>query len=155
MNYPTNSWLASSPNRRWCFGLCKLYLKCLLCIEVGAVPNHHNLKRLFDGLSVATRHELDDLWDADIRQPVRQGVLEQIRKLPGGENLSLDLRYALDKGANAFVELRYFYEEERTFFLLSDFPFLPRKVVLKRFPSWAGIVPKPSKGYFRGPGAPI
>lgn len=132
----------------------ELYLKCLLCIENGKVPATHNLEKLFDALEVATRHELDDLWDADIRHPVKQGVLDHIRSTPAGQDLRLDLRYALAKGANAFVELRYFYEREQSFFMLSDFPFLLRNAILKRMPSWGGLVPEPSKGYLRGPGAP-
>jgi len=38
----------------------------------------------------------------------------------------------LDIGANAFIELRYFYEKEQAFFLVSDFSNLLRKVVLER-----------------------
>jgi hypothetical protein len=37
----------------------ELHLKCLLCIEKGVVPAKHDLKVLFEGLNVATRHELD------------------------------------------------------------------------------------------------
>jgi HEPN domain-containing protein len=131
----------------------ELYLKSLLCMETGTVPNTHDLKKLFGGLKIATRRELDDLWDADIRLLERQPILDQIRLLlPGGDKFRPDLRYALEKGANAFMELRYFYEKERSYFLLSDFPFLLRKAILKRCPSWGSIVPKPSKGYLHGPG---
>jgi hypothetical protein len=132
----------------------ELYLKCLLCVEKGVVPAKHDLMVLFEGLDVSTRHELDDLWDADIRRPERKMVLDQIRQMPNGQNLRLDLRYALEKGANAFNELRYFYEREQSFFLLSDFPFLIRKAILRRMPSWTSLVPKPSKGYLSGPGVP-
>ena len=108
----------------------ELYLKCLLSIETGTVPRGHDLHSLFLRLKAETRHELDDLWDIDIRQPERSAVLEEIRKRPGAENFRLDLRYALEKGAKGFEELRYFYEEENSFFLLSDFPYLLRKVIL-------------------------
>jgi hypothetical protein len=128
----------------------ELYIKCLLCMEGGSVPNGHNLKKLFEGLQIATRRELDDLWDADIRHPSKQGVLERIRaKTP---DMKTDLRYAIDVGANAFIELRYFYESENTFFMLSHLPFLLRTVILRRCPSWGSIYPKPSKGLIR-PGA--
>jgi len=130
----------------------ELYLKSLLCMETGKVPNTHDLKELFGGLKIEARRELDDLWDADIRLPERQPIVDQIRLLPGGDKFRPDLRYALKRGRNAFIELRYFYERERSYFLLSDFPFLLRKAILKRCPSWGSIVPKPSKGYLHGPG---
>jgi hypothetical protein len=122
----------------------ELYLKCLLCIETNEVPEGHNLKNLFLGLQVPTRRELDDLWDADIRRPEKQQAIERLRERRDGKSLRLDLRYALDVGANSFAELRYFYEKERSYNLLSDFPFLLRKVILSRCPSWGSILPKPS-----------
>jgi hypothetical protein len=94
----------------------ELYLKCLICMETGAVPDGHNLKLLFETLSVPARREIDDLWDADIRHPGKAAAIERIRTTPTGKNLRLDLRYALDVGANSFAELRYFYEKEATFF---------------------------------------
>jgi hypothetical protein len=110
----------------------ELYLKCLLCIEKGSAPEEHNLKKLFNGLQLETRRRLEDLWDEDIRRPERMKVIDAVRKLPGGEKLRLDLPYMLDIGANAFIELRYFYEKEQAFFLVSDFSNLLRKVVLER-----------------------
>jgi hypothetical protein len=114
----------------------ELYLKCLLCAEIGEVPTDHNLKRLFDRLQLATRRGLEDLWDEYIRHYGRQPVINWIRSQPGGEKLRLDLPYALDIGADAFLELRYFYEGEGSYFLLEDFPDLLRIVILKRFPEW-------------------
>jgi hypothetical protein len=76
----------------------ELYLKCLLCIETDKVPEDHNLLRLFDGLKVSTRHELDDLWDTDIRRPEKQAAIEKLRALPDGDEIRLDLRCRL-KGA--------------------------------------------------------
>ncbi len=124
----------------------ELYLKCLLCVETGDVPNGHNLKKLFDGLDLMTRRELDDIWDSDIRRPEKRKVLDQLYDARVGKPLRLDLRYALDVGANSFIELRYFYEKERAFFLLADFPYILRKVILNRLPSWGTVLPKPSKG---------
>jgi hypothetical protein len=122
----------------------ELYLKCLLCVENGTVPNTHDLEKLFGALPVPVRRELDDRWDADIRHPAKQKVLDQIRQKPAGKEIQLDLRYALKKGANAFQELRYFYEQERSFFMLLDFPYLLRATVLKRFPAWGSELPKPA-----------
>lgn len=114
----------------------ELYLKGLLCVETGNVPDIHNLKALFKRLQPATRRELGDLWDADIRLPHKQKLLDLIRTTPEGKNLRQDLLYALDVGANSFVELRYFYEKEEAFFLLDEFPNMLRKVILNRFPAW-------------------
>jgi hypothetical protein len=127
----------------------ELYLKCLLCIETGEVPEDHDLKRLFGGLSVRTRHALDDLWDADIRRPEKQATIEKIRGLPRGEALRLDLRYAIDVGAKSFMQLRYFYEGQQTYFLLQDFPFVLRNFILNQFPVWGSVLPAPSKDLFR------
>jgi len=124
----------------------ELYLKCLLCLETGKVPQTHNLKALFRDLSPALRKQLEELWEADINsRPERQKVLDEIRKLPGGEELRTDLQYALDVGADAFRELRYFYETEKSFFLLSDFPNLLHKVILQRMPQWGTIPTIPPK----------
>ena len=47
------------------------------------------------------------------------------------------MAYALDVGANSFIELRYFYETNQTYFILGDFPDVLRTVILERQPSWA------------------
>jgi hypothetical protein len=121
----------------------------MLTIETGITPHGHNLERLFLQLEVRTRHELDDLWDTSIRRPEKEAIIEAIRKLPGGDRLRLDLRYALKNGAEGFQELRYFYEKEQTFFLLSEFPHVVRRAILRRCPSWGSILPKPSKDVTR------
>ena len=76
------------------------------------------------------------MWDEDIRRPERKRILEWIRSLPRGGELQLDLPYALNIGADSFIELRYFYEREDSYFLLDDFPGLCRIAILERFPSW-------------------
>ena len=126
----------------------ELYLKCLLCIETGEVPRGHNLYELFKGLKPETRRRLEDLWDGEIRRPERMKVIEHIRKLPGGDSLRLDLPYALDVGADSFIELRYFYEKQSSHFLLGDFPDLLRKVTLERLPGWVSLTLPPSQGPF-------
>jgi len=75
-------------------------------------------------------------------------VIEHVRKLPGGDSLRLDLPYALDVGVDSFIELRYFYEKQRSHFLLGDFPDLLRKVILERFPGWASLTLPSSHGPF-------
>jgi|SRR5580700_4750031 hypothetical protein len=123
-------------------------------METNLTPNGHNLEQLFGRLTVKTRHELDDLWDTDIRRPEKQAVLDRIRQMLNGENLRLDLRYALKYGADGFSELRYFYEKEQSFFLLADFPFVLRRAILRRCRHWGSLLPKPSKSVIRGPVKP-
>ena len=124
----------------------ELYLKCLLCLEIGTVPQTHNLKTLFDALKPETKRRLEELWGADIRRPERQRLLDHIRSLPGRDKLRLDLPSVLKLGANAFQELRYLYETKQSFFLLSDFPNLLRMVILERMPWWGAIRPAPPIG---------
>jgi hypothetical protein len=127
----------------------ELYLKCLLCLEKDEVPDTHNLKLLSEKLEVKTRHDIDDLWDTDIRSPGKQTILEKVRSLPRGKELRTDLRYAIDVGANSFIDLRYFYEKERTNFLLQDFPYVLRAAITKRMPPWKEVLPPPSIDLFR------
>jgi len=126
----------------------ELYLKCLLCLETARLHRGHNLKNLFDSLQPKTRARLTELWDADIMKPERQRVLAFIRSRPDGDKLRLDLPSVLVLGANAFEELRYFYEGERSYFLLSDFPNALRAVILERVPGWATIAPTSVHGPF-------
>jgi hypothetical protein len=127
----------------------ELYFKCLLCLETGGVPQTHNLKTLFDALLPKTRKRLQELWDIDIRKPERQKVLAHIRTFPDGHKLREDLPGALKLGADAFRELRYIYETQRSYFLLADFPNLLRAVILERIPWFGSIPPIQPKGPIR------
>jgi HEPN domain-containing protein len=127
----------------------ELYLKCLLCVETGSVPSGHNLHDLFMKLKDETKFSLDGLWDTDIRHPDKRAVIEKMRVRYNGEPVRTDLRYAIKLGARGFIELRYFYEHERSNFLLSHFPYVLRRATLIRFPTWASLLPKPSHGIVR------
>ena len=127
----------------------ELYFKSLLCLETGKVPQTHNLRTLFDSLLPTTRTRLEELWDAEIQKPRRQQTIRFIRTLPDAQKLRLDLPGALDLGANAFRELRYLYETQRSYFLLDDLPNLLRIVILERMPWWGSIPPTPARGPIR------
>ncbi|MEW6438128.1 MAG: hypothetical protein AB1508_13280 [Pseudomonadota bacterium] len=127
----------------------ELYLKCLLCVETGETPRDHNLKRLFDKLAENTRRDVEDLWDIDIRQHDKRQLIGRLRTLPKGKDMRFDLRSALELGAEAFIKLRYYYEEEDTYFLLLHFPIVLRVAILKLFPLWDEILPPPSKNLLR------
>jgi hypothetical protein len=76
----------------------ELYLKCLLCVETGNVPNGHNLRDLFLKLKDETKLSLDGLWDTDIRHPDKQAVIEKMRARYNGEPVRTDLRHAIKLG---------------------------------------------------------
>lgn len=122
----------------------ELYLKTLICIETGSSSRGHNLERLFNKLRVATRHEIDGLWDTDIRSPLKSSVIRKLQATDRGKNIRFDLRYALKAGADDFEFMRYFYEKENMHFLLADFPDILRRAILKRHPDWETVLPKPS-----------
>ncbi|HEY8096675.1 MAG TPA: hypothetical protein VIE65_11380 [Methylobacter sp.] len=131
---PNQVMLIAHPSMMLSAFASELYLKCLLCIETGKVHKGHDLKSLFLRLDLSTRKHLENLWNEDITRPERQKELNYIRQLPEGERLQLDLRYALDIGANAFIELRYFYETKRSFFILQNFPNILQKVIMEKSP---------------------
>jgi hypothetical protein len=90
-------------------------------------------------LCAPCRQRLEELWDEDIKQAHKQADFNLIRSQPEGQNLQLDLLYALNIGANAFIELRYFYEKQQAFFILGEFPSMLRTVILEKYPHWAPI----------------
>jgi HEPN domain-containing protein len=122
----------------------ELYLKTLICIETGDTSRGHNLETLFEMLRVETRHQIDGLWDTDIRTPLKKSSLEQLRATEKGKDVRYDLRYALEMGARDFEAMRYFYETEDSHFLLAEFPNILRLAILKRHPDWDTVLPKPS-----------
>jgi hypothetical protein len=126
-----------------------LYLKCLLCLETGRAHHGHHLRNLFDKLQPDTRERLKALWDVESKKPARQRVLDHIRSLPGGDKLRDDLPNLLLVGANAFQELRYFYETEKSIFLLQELPNVLRGVILERMPWWATTASPVCWGRFR------
>jgi hypothetical protein len=99
----------------------ELYLKCLLCLETGRAHRSHHLRNLFDKLQPTTQERLKALWEVESNKPARQRVLAHIRSLPGGERVKDDLPSVLQLGANAFQEIRYLYEMEKSDFLLNEF----------------------------------
>lgn len=123
----------------------ELYIKSLLCLETGKVPQHHNLKSLFRELSPETQKRLKELWNDYSKHHDRQRVYDAIRKLPDGQNVRTDLDYALDVGADAFRQIRYIYETGQTIFLLGDFPNMLRQVIIERIPWWASFQPAAPK----------
>lgn len=132
----------------------ELYLKCLLCIETGDIPQTHNLRELFHKLTPATRQKIEIKWAGYI--PTMSRGWKQLEAVVG-KKLDYDLESALMAGRSAFVRLRYHYEVENladTSFILGDFPTLLRAVILEMMPAWAGAHHTPPTSHTHSGQAP-
>lgn len=114
----------------------ELFLKCLICIETGGTPRGHNLKRLFDQLSVATRTRIQNLWDSGVaaRRSKQWDDFERFWHLETPH----DLPSALAKGGPAFESHRYSYEEntEGVYYYVGDLPALLEGLILEMKPEF-------------------
>lgn len=126
----------------------ELYLKCLIHIETGQlVKKQHNLKQLFALLPEAARLNIQQRFDSGMaKQPAYDysGLPEEERKKYEtiAANMPKNLIDALRKGADAFVEWRYLYEDESGNgppFSLFGLPHILRSVILERKPEWANF----------------
>jgi hypothetical protein len=113
----------------------ELFLKCLICIETGGTPHGHDLKKLFDQLSEATRTSIQSFWDSEIAT-LRRKKWDDLERF--GLRLPRDLPSALAKGTNAFERYRYSYEgnTEDLHYYLEDLPPLLERVILEMKPEF-------------------
>jgi hypothetical protein len=111
----------------------ELFLKCLICIETGDTPRGHNLKGLFDQLSMATRTRIQNLWDNGISTR-KSNEWDEIEK--HGLRMPRDLPSALAKGSSAFEHIRYSYEgnTQDVHYYLEDLPALLERLILEMKP---------------------
>jgi hypothetical protein len=117
----------------------ELFFKCLACIETGAVPWGHNLKELYDSLSLATRARIQQTWDNDILVH-RKSEWDRYEEALG-QKIARDLPSALAAASKAFERIRYSYEGNTTDlqYFLQDLPQLLGRVILELKPEWAGL----------------
>jgi hypothetical protein len=121
----------------------ELYLKCLICIETGRVPDAvHSLKKLFRQINRRHQARIEALWDLHVQLPDVVQSLSLI-EAKAGVQVPRDLAWALDVGSHGFIQLRYIYEPKgaETKFLLGDFPRLLRIVILEIKPEWGSLCP--------------
>lgn len=85
----------------------ELFLKCLICIETGNTPHGHDLRKLFDKLSAATRTHIENLWDNGIAMS-RSEEWDDLERI--GLKMPRDLPSALANGSDTFERIRYSYE---------------------------------------------
>jgi hypothetical protein len=110
------------------------YLKCLLHLEKGNAPRTHDLHKLFLKLKPETQDQLAQRWQRVIAQQSAE-LDERTRQM--GRPIPRDLPGALRVGSNAFVELRYLWQETpSTMFILSDLPGVLRSAILDRQQAW-------------------
>jgi hypothetical protein len=113
----------------------ELFLKCLICIETGDTPRGHNLERLFNQLSKATRTRIQSYWDSEIstRRREKWDNFERV-----GLKVSRDLPTALANGNNAFERYRYSYEgnTQDLHYYLEDLPPLLERLILEMKPEF-------------------
>lgn len=123
----------------------ELYLKCLIHLETGQlVKNQHNLKKLFGMLRQETQEMIQARFDAALGKQKEYDYSNTPVELKEdaqavAQNMPKNLKEALKKGAGAFVEWRYLYEDESESgnpFSLFYLPSLLRAVILERKPEW-------------------
>ena len=134
-----------------CAFACELYLKCLIHIETGQlIKKLHNLKQLFAMLPDATKATIQNRFDAQLaKQPdydnsVAPDDASRQMAREAAEKRSKNLIDALRRGAEAFVEWRYLYENDGKGNPFGLFPLPPilRTVILEHKPEWANVVLK-------------
>jgi hypothetical protein len=114
----------------------ELYLKCLICIETGTVPDSiHSLKKLFRQINRRYQSQVEDGWKLQVQRP---DIVQSLAMIEAqyGVKVPRDLDWALDAGSHGFVQIRYIYEGAQTKFLLGDFPQILRAVILQVKPEW-------------------
>jgi hypothetical protein len=114
---------------------CELYLKCLICIETGDAPRGHDLRKLYDQVSGATRTRIESSWDSEVatRRRKKWDDLERF-----GLKVYRELPLALANGTNSFERYRYSYEgnTQGVHFYLDDLPSLLQRFILEMKPEF-------------------
>jgi len=131
----------------------ELYLKCLLCLEKGSVPQTHNLKALFRDISTLAKKRIEQIWDAYAASPGVQELWKFIESTTG-KPFHRDFAAVLERSSTAFNELRYLHEDNSGSFLAGDLPQMLRTVILERRPLWATLRHTPPTSHPRGKPVP-
>jgi HEPN domain-containing protein len=124
----------------------EIYLKCIICLQTGALAHGHHLKKLFRQISPKTRRKIEQRWDAYASAPQKQRLYAALSSM-NGSPVPTSLEWTLSEGSNAFTSLRYLHEtdENKTKFLLGDFPNMLREEIVELKPEWANLVHGPMK----------
>jgi hypothetical protein len=122
----------------------ELYLKCLHLIDGNKMTEGHSLQELHQALQPLRQKRIETLWNAVmVEQKQRLDIIDQTAKF---QKFTRDLAMALKDGDQAFVRLRYVYEDTNFKFYLGDFHTVLRTAILEIQPSWVTPLPRPEAG---------
>lgn len=108
----------------------ELLLKCLLILEGKIPPDKHNLETLFKLLEPPLQADIRARWDAD--QQRRKADIDANEQRMG-VTIPRDLPTALADCSDAFLLLRYLYEDPmKASFYITFFPVILRDVIRQR-----------------------
>jgi len=121
----------------------ELYLKCLLALDARDVPQTHNLRCLFDGLSEATQAEIRERVEPRLPE-ARRYVGEAYAKSGLAPPPPLvDFDFLLDSSEDAFPLVRYIYERGLPAgkgWIADPILEAARTTILARHPAWSEAV---------------
>jgi hypothetical protein len=108
----------------------ELFLKALVCLDTGSIPQGHHLDRLFRMLALDTRKAIKAGWDA--YTPSQENTYRAL-EAELGRPIPRDLGSALRAGSRSFIELRYMYEgTPKSEFHILDLPEILHRVIIAR-----------------------
>jgi hypothetical protein len=115
----------------------ELFLKCLLLIEGRGTSNSHDLHALYRKLSQKAQALIASKWDFPAKHAAQIALME----MHSGQKMPTDLDSALARGKNAFIKMRYIYEDPLgADFFLADLPRILHAVILELKPEWKNRV---------------
>lgn len=111
----------------------ELFIKCLLTLDSKSWGNDHNLHRLYKRLNEHVRRKIEQKWLAYSQNKKYFVIIENgVAKAPKS-----DLEGALKDCGDAFVAMRYVYEDpKKSNYYISELPIILREVILEEQPNW-------------------
>ncbi len=113
---------------------CELFLKTLLILEGQQPSDTHSLSGLYKRLGNKRKDRLSAMWDkAQVDKAYFYDAVEKVT----GERPARDLRGALKTCGDAFISIRYHYEDgSKSRFYISDLPRILHDYILELKPEW-------------------
>lgn len=112
----------------------ELYLKCLICGDLGAAPRGHSLLPLFNKLGAASQEAIEKRWDEAVS--LRESDLRELEQVRG-KPIPRSLVNALKLSGQSYEEVRYLYEQApRYYSAIGDLPLVLRLAIKDLEPTW-------------------
>jgi HEPN domain-containing protein len=106
----------------------ELFLKCLLALDGKGEQRGHNLRTLYDKLSDDTKVKIKEEWARMLAAIGERQLVEQGQKF--GVTFARDIETSLAECGEAFVDMRYVYENPRgATFYITHLPLVLKKVI--------------------------